>query len=109
MIQFRSRQAVRNTYPRRQSYLSETRIDKGSFRGGKLIIWRARESSAQASHEVADAGTILDIDADAGTVACAGSTALRIEEIQVEGKRRMSAREFVNGARLKVGHRISQE
>jgi methionyl-tRNA formyltransferase len=33
---------------------------------------------------------------------------MRVEEIQVEGKRRMSAREFVNGARLKVGDRIIQ-
>jgi len=43
------------------------------------------------------------------TIACAGSSAMRIEEIQIEGKRRMTAREFVNGARLKAGDRIDKE
>ena len=79
-----------------------------SFRGSKLIIWRARAISDHASHEGADAGTILGIDANAVTIACAGPSAMRVEEIQVEGKRRMSAREFVNGARLKAGDRIIQ-
>jgi len=54
-------------------------------------------------------GTILNLDDNAMTIACAGSRAMRIEEIQVEGKRRMTAREFMNGARLKVGDRINQE
>jgi len=40
---------------------------------------------------------------------CSGSSALLIEEVQVEGKRRVSAREFANGARLKPGDRINQE
>lgn len=79
-----------------------------SFRGSKLIIWRARAISEIAAAERVESGTILNIDDTAMTIACAGSSALRIAEIQVEGKRRMSAREFVNGARLKVGDRIIQ-
>ena len=79
-----------------------------SFRGSKLIIWRARNVSEATSPKDIDAGTILSIDDNAITIACASSTQMRVEEIQLEGKRRMSAREFVNGARLKVGDRINQ-
>ena len=42
-----------------------------------------------------------------GSFACAAGTALRIEECQIEGKRRVAAREFANGMRLKIGDRIS--
>ncbi len=36
-------------------------------------------------------------------IKCGGETALRIEELQLEGKRRGSALDFVNGTRLKTG------
>lgn len=78
-----------------------------SFRGSKLIIWRARAVSENTSAEGIDAGTILSIDDNAVTIACAGRSAMRVEELQVEGKRRMSAREFANGARVKQGDRIT--
>ena len=80
-----------------------------SFRGGRLIVWRAREAAGLPLTELADAGTILSIDEGGMTIACASSTALLIEEVQVEGKRRMPAREFANGARLKVEDRITPE
>lgn len=77
-----------------------------SFRGSRLIIWRARQAPEAASHTV-EAAAILSIDETAMTVACAGSSAMRVEEVQVEGKRRMSAREFANGTRLQPGDRIT--
>lgn len=80
-----------------------------SFRGSKLIIWRARNVSEATSPKDIDAGTILSIDENAMTIASAGRSVMRVDEIQVEGKRRMSAREFANGARLKVGDQINQE
>jgi len=80
-----------------------------SFRGSKLIIWRARAVSEMAVAQGVNPGTILNLGDNAMTIACAGSSAMRIEEIQVEGKRRMTAREFVNGARLKAGDRIDKE
>lgn len=79
-----------------------------SFRGGRLIIWRAREVSGSLSSKAA-AGTILSIDETGITIACASSSAMRVEEVQVEGKRRMLAREFANGSRLGPGDRINQE
>jgi methionyl-tRNA formyltransferase len=79
-----------------------------SFRGSNLIIWRAHEGFAPIFNTYGDPGTILSIDDTAMTIACAGPSAMRVEEVQVEGKRRMSAREFVNGARLKVGDSITR-
>src|ERR1017187_10008992 len=39
---------------------------------------------------------------------CAGSTALDLIEIQIEGKRRMTAQEFINGYRPKTGDRLGE-
>src|SRR6266705_1247828 len=84
-----------------------------SFRGERLIISRGHEApeadSPRASVGAAEPGTILNIDESGITVICSGLSALLIEEVQVEGKRRVSAREFANGARLKPGGRINQE
>lgn len=91
-----------------------------TFRGNRLILWRAREEpdvTAQADDVTeqeddvtfqggTEAGTILAIVESGITMSCAGGTALRVEEVQVEGKRRVSAREFANGARLQPGDRI---
>lgn len=81
------------------------------FGGGRLVIWRAQvgpeAASLNVSRYAAEPGTILNIDKPGITVVCGGSSALLIEEVQVEGKRRVSAREFANGARLKPGDRIN--
>ena len=39
-------------------------------------------------------------------VGCGQGTALELIEVQIEGKRRMTAHEFVNGYRLKTGDRL---
>jgi methionyl-tRNA formyltransferase len=80
-----------------------------NFRGSKLIIWRAREigSSEPISPEPGEAsGTILSIDDFGITLMCGQGTIVRVEEVQIEGKRRISAREFANGARLKRDEKI---
>ena len=75
------------------------------FRGARLTVWRARE--AEARSETAEPGTITSIDKSAITVACEGATALGVEELQVEGKRKMSARDFANGMRISTGDRFT--
>jgi len=80
-----------------------------NFRGGRLIVWHARDVTRGVEREDAESGIILGINDSGINVACAGSSVLLIEEIQLEGKRKMSAREFANGARLKSGDRINQE
>ena len=79
-----------------------------NFRDGRLIVWQGREAPyRQDANVMAGPATILDIDESGITVVCSGLSALLIEEVQVEGKRRVSAREFANGARLKSGDRIN--
>jgi methionyl-tRNA formyltransferase len=81
-----------------------------NFRGGRLIVWRGSEAlSRQGDDFTVEPGTVLNIDDSGITIVCRGLSALLIEEVQVEGKRRVSAREFANGARLKPGARINQE
>ena len=84
-----------------------------NFRGGRLIVWRGDEAPLSASSEAADVlsepGTILNIGETGVTVLCSGLSALLFEEVQIEGKRRVSARDFANGARLKPGDHINQE
>lgn len=77
------------------------------FRGARLILWRAHETPfpKDPGGEAAP-GTILKIDEVGITGACGAASALRIDEVQVEGKRRMSALDFAHGARLKPGHNI---
>lgn len=76
------------------------------FRGARLTLWRARAADAKAEPGTIEPGTITSIDRSAITVACADSTALSIEELQTEGKRKMLARDFVNGMRISVGDRF---
>lgn len=81
------------------------------FRGGRLTIWRAGETAAdQSGRTLQDdpaPATILAVDKSGIVIACAESTALRVEELQIEGKRKLGAREFINGMRLSVGDSIT--
>jgi methionyl-tRNA formyltransferase len=79
-----------------------------NFRGGRLIIWRGHEAPyRQDANVTAEPGTILNIDESGIMVVCSDLGALLIEEVQVEGKRRVAAREFANGTRLELCDRIN--
>jgi methionyl-tRNA formyltransferase len=79
-----------------------------NFRGSRLIVWRGLEAPVLADLvPCAEPGTIVSIDESGIAVACNGFSNLLIEEVQIEGKRRVPAREFANGARLKTGDRIN--
>ncbi|MGD0669957.1 MAG: methionyl-tRNA formyltransferase [Bryobacteraceae bacterium] len=64
------------------------------FRGGALHVWRARPTEAGAGHPP---GTLIRIKPL--VVAC-GAGALELIEVQMEGRKRMSAADFANGQRL---------
>jgi methionyl-tRNA formyltransferase len=74
-----------------------------TFLGGRRLIVRRSRWSAESSRETA--GTILDVAGGRLAVA-AGSGILKITEIQSEGKRPMSAREFLAGHPLPRGERF---
>lgn len=64
--------------------------------GGQRLVIRRTQPVALDTHDVA-AGTIVRAYGDELTVACGGGTALRILELQPEGRRTMTAREFLAG------------
>lgn len=71
----------------------------------RLVIWRASLAGAEEDNPLR-AGEIIAVDGDALVVSCGEGTALRLEEVQPEGKRRMSVRDFLNGARVRRGDRL---
>lgn len=71
-----------------------------SYRNGqKITIWRAAVRDLVGG----ELGTVASIDKETFDIACGGGSGLSVIEVQPEGKRRMSAADFVNGMRLKVG------
>jgi methionyl-tRNA formyltransferase len=77
-----------------------------TFRGQLCQIWGRPSTSAVASDATAahEPGTL--IVSDAIEVICGQGTRLQLEAVQLEGRRRIRAREFVNGARLASGERL---
>lgn len=63
--------------------------------GERLVLRRTQPISLDA-HDVAP-GTIVRAHGDDLTVACGGGTALRVLELQPEGRRTMTARDFLAG------------
>jgi len=100
-----------------------------TYRGRRLILWRAEParrdeleadsatagdddtagSGGASVHPSAHAspGEIVAARGDEILVACGdGGQSLRVSELQLEGKQRMSARDFVNGMRVAAGERL---
>lgn len=78
-----------------------------SFRGKQCAIWgrpAVGDIAAGGSADVA-AGTILARGGEVDVV-CGEGTALRVEFVQLEGRKRIAAWEFGNGARLAAGERF---
>jgi len=73
-----------------------------TLRGKKLIVHRMQIGAGAMGGE---AGT-LAVAADAMTVACGDGTTIDLIEVQAEGKRRMSAAEFLHGHQIKSGERL---
>ena len=84
------------------------------FRAGRLVVWRARPGGTddeqparvpEVSSERAP-GEMVAARGDELEVSCGGGTRLRLLEVQAEGKRRMTARDFLNGMRVAEGERL---
>ena len=78
------------------------------FRGKKLIFHGLRvgemegvEGGAESTRE----GELV-VNGEDLMVVCGGLTVLRVSELQVEGKRRMPAAEFVRGYQVRTGERL---
>jgi methionyl-tRNA formyltransferase len=76
------------------------------LRGHRLIVRRTRVPERAASHQSA-AGTIVAVDHEAVRVATGAGEHVEILEVQPEGRRPMSAREFAAGHRIASGDVLS--
>lgn len=83
------------------------------FRGARLLFWRAKELatsySAALPAQALEPARIAAIDKSGLVIACANTTLLRVEEVQLEGKRRVPARDFLNGSRLGIGDLLGDQ
>ncbi len=78
-----------------------------SLAGQRLEILRA---SAEPNNTLlGEPGMVCEVTKDSFTVACGDATRLRVHEVQPAGKRAMSARDFLNGARLEAGMRLGDQ
>ncbi|HEY0546274.1 MAG TPA: methionyl-tRNA formyltransferase [Pyrinomonadaceae bacterium] len=70
----------------------------------RLVIWRARaERTEQGAH---DAGEIIRAHGDELSIVCGDQTSLHLTEVQPQGKRRMSVRDYLNGTRVRAGEKL---
>jgi len=78
-----------------------------TFRGRLCQIWgRPSETSGGSGAASAQEPGSLVLGGGPIEVICGAGTRLRLEAVQIEGRKRVSAREFANGARLESGERF---
>ncbi len=77
-----------------------------TFRNKNLHIWAASRPVAGQTMSL-DAGMLL---AERGRlyVACGGGTLLEPMELQLEGRKRLSVRDFLNGVKVSPGERVGE-
>jgi methionyl-tRNA formyltransferase len=75
-----------------------------TFNSKSLILWEAQPSMSVTSG-IAN-GELIVAQRDELVVQCGERTALRVLEVQPEARKRMAARDFINGMHLKVGDRF---
>lgn len=78
------------------------------YHGKTMKLWKAKVVSADADGEAAAPGQILSVDKKGFTVQT-GDGAIRILELQMEGKKRMDAGAFLRGCSMAAGEILGQE
>jgi methionyl-tRNA formyltransferase len=73
-----------------------------TYNGKGLTIW----SAAPSTIANATPGEIVVAQRDELVVSCGHETSLRLIEVQPEARKRIAARDFINGMHLKVGDRF---
>ena len=75
-----------------------------TFKSRRLIIWEAQAHKTGDVNE--NHGRILKAEGDELIVSTGDSTVLGISHLQMEGSRRMTARDFINGFHPQVGESL---
>ncbi|MGH9908034.1 MAG: methionyl-tRNA formyltransferase [Pyrinomonadaceae bacterium] len=73
------------------------------FNSQRLIIWNAKTGEATSD---ASPGQVVASRGHDLVVKCGEETILRLTEVQPEAKRRMNARDYLNGTYIRVGDRF---
>ncbi|MCU1321725.1 MAG: fmt [Acidobacteriaceae bacterium] len=73
-----------------------------TLRGKKLIVQRMKLVADTFQGEPG----VLQVEGDSMRVGCAEGTVLELVEVQMEGKKRMGAAEFLHGYQVKSGERL---
>ncbi len=79
------------------------------FNNHRLEIIKAGVEPVGTLADQYQPGEVCEMTKDGFVVACGAATRLRITEVQLEGKRAMAARDFLNGAKLSVGERLGRQ
>jgi len=74
------------------------------YNAQRLVIWRASVCDDEKAQ--GEVGEVVSAHGDDLVVSCGDETLLSLHEVQPEGKRRMSVRDFLNGMRVKTGERF---
>jgi methionyl-tRNA formyltransferase len=74
------------------------------FRGKNLHIWAAAKPS-HGETPAAGSGTLV-VDRHTLRIACGQGTILEVTEVQLEGRKRLAARDFLNGMKVQAGEKV---
>ena len=78
-----------------------------TFNGRGLTIWEAQPLLRVTSD--IQPGEVIVAHRDELVVQCADRTALRVLEVQPEARKRLAARDFINGMHIRVGDRFGKD
>ncbi|MDE7284497.1 MAG: methionyl-tRNA formyltransferase, partial [Lachnospiraceae bacterium] len=73
-----------------------------SYNGKVLKIWESEVCEKEETSENEGPGTVIAVDKEAIYVRT-GENALKITQVQLEGKKRMYVKEFLLGCRIEAG------
>jgi methionyl-tRNA formyltransferase len=75
-----------------------------TFRGAPLHIWRVAPATGATLPQLLE-GTAAVVDIKL-LIGCGGYTLLEVKEVQLPGRKRVSTRDFLNGARFQSGEKL---
>lgn len=79
------------------------------FRTKRMKIWEAKDSGCgQKQNKAVPAGSIIQVEKEAFFVQT-GNGVLRVTGVQLEGKKRMTVKEFLLGCQVKTGEILGKE
>lgn len=79
-----------------------------TLQGRRLVVLKSEvvEGFAEGASHTPSPGEVVEARGDRLIVACGGGTSLRLLDVQPMDKRRMTARDFINGTHVAVGEKL---